>query len=76
MADRGFNKIEHYILDRKCKFVRPPSVSEGVALTRSQVVDSRKVAELRIHVERAISRIREFSFLTPHARLDNKMIKY
>lgn len=76
MADRGFKKIEPYVLQRKCKFVRPPSVSEGVALSKEQVVESRKIAGLRNHVERAISRIREFSFLAPHVRLDSNLIKY
>jgi hypothetical protein len=76
MADRGFKKIEPYVLQRQCRFVRPPSVSEGVALSKEQVVESRKIAGLRIHVERAISRIREFSFLAPHVRLDSNMIKY
>jgi hypothetical protein len=52
------------------------NVSEGVALSKEQVVESRKIAGIRIHVERAISRIREFSFLAPHVRLDSNLIKY
>jgi hypothetical protein len=50
------------------------NVSEGVALSKEQVVESRKIAGIRIHVERAISRIREFSFLAPHVRLDSNLI--
>lgn len=76
MADRGFKKVEQYVIAKKCSFVRPPSVKEGVKLTRQQVVESRKIAGLRIHVERTISRIREFKFCSPHACIDNKMIKH
>jgi len=28
MADRGFKKIEPYVLQRQCRFVRPPPVSQ------------------------------------------------
>jgi len=76
MADRGFKKVETHVLKKKCSFVRPPSVQEGVKLSRKQVVTSRKIAGLRIHVERAISRIREFKFCSPHACVDHNMIKY
>lgn len=76
MADRGFKKIEPLLNGKKCVLVRPASVKSGTKLDKSDVLSSRKIAALRIHVERGISRIREFKFLTPHATLDNKQLRH
>jgi hypothetical protein len=60
MVDRGFKKIEIIILAKSCEILRPPSVSNSKQLSKEQVITGRKIAGVRIHVERAIRRIREF----------------
>ncbi|KAF6197606.1 hypothetical protein GE061_020034 [Apolygus lucorum] len=35
----------------------------------------RRIAATRIHIERLISRIREFHFLGPHARIDRQLVR-
>ena len=75
MADRGFKKIEHLLVEKGCVLVRPPSVSSDTKLSKHQVLLSRRISGLRIHVERAIRRVREFKFLAPHSCLDYKVIR-
>lgn len=70
MADRGFKRIEKHLLDRDCTLIRPPSVEANVKQSQEQILFGRKVAGTRIHVERAIRRIREFKYLAPHACVD------
>ena len=76
MLDRGFKKVYSMLLEKGCDIVRPPSVSEGKQLSKEQVLTGRKIAGVRIHVERAIRRIREFKFLGPHACIQHSLIKY
>ncbi|XP_045026432.1 uncharacterized protein LOC116923193 isoform X1 [Daphnia magna] len=76
MADRGFKRIEPFISSKKCVLVRPSSVSSGVHSSKRDVIDSRRISGLRIHVERAIRRIREFSFVSPHACITNQQLKH
>lgn len=74
MVDRGFKKIESMVLQKGCVIVRPPSVNDGKQLTKQQVLTGRKIAGVRIHVERAIRRIREFKFLAPHACVQHSLV--
>lgn len=74
-ADRGFKKIEPLLRARKCIFVRPASGSAGVKPTMKDVRESRKIAGLHIHVERAIRRLRELTFVSPHSHISNKFIR-
>lgn len=76
MADRGFKKVETYLVNAGCSLVRPPSVKAGVKLGKSEVLSARKIAANRIHVERAIRRIREFKILCPHSCMDNKLVHH
>lgn len=76
MADRGFKHIEHLLVTKGCVLVRPPSVSTGTKLSKDEVFETKRIASLRIHVERVIRRIREFSFLAPHACIDNKLLPF
>ncbi len=75
MVDRGFKKIESMVSAKGCEIVRPPSVSDGKQLSKEQVITGRKIAGARIHVERAIRRIREFKFLAPHAGIQHSLIQ-
>lgn len=76
MADRGFKKIETLARSRGCVLVRPASVSSSVKSCKKDVLESRKIAGLRIHVERAIRRLREYSFISPHSCISNKLIRH
>ncbi|KAJ8964893.1 hypothetical protein NQ314_004532 [Rhamnusium bicolor] len=76
MADRGFKHIEHLLVTKGCVLVRPPSVSASLKSSKTEVLETKRIASLRIHVERVIRRLREFSFLAPHACIDNKLIPY
>nr|CAI5867895.1 unnamed protein product [Callosobruchus analis] len=50
MADRGFKHIEHLLVKKQCKTIRPPTVSENVVLEKSQIRESKRIASLRIHM--------------------------
>ncbi|KAJ8946140.1 hypothetical protein NQ314_008962 [Rhamnusium bicolor] len=76
MADRGFKHIEHLLVSKGCVLVRPPTVSAGTKPTKDEVLETKRIASLRIHIERVIRRLREFSFLAPHACIDNKLLGY
>ena len=67
MADRGF-PIRDYLLERKAKLVIPPFTQrckwgKRKRLTTMQVHQTRDIAKLRIHVERAIQRLKCFRLL-------------
>ncbi|GLV37567.1 hypothetical protein CBL_20379 [Carabus blaptoides fortunei] len=76
MADRGFKHIEQLIIQKGCKLVCPPSVYSNVKSSKFEVLESKRIASLRIHVERVIRRISEFKFFEPHATIDNHLIPY
>ena len=61
MADRGFT-IRDYCTERGCTLNIPP-FSKGKLLSSKQVTKTRRIASSRIHVERAIERLKNFSFL-------------
>lgn len=67
MADRGFKHIAPLLYRKHCELIRPPSVEENVPLNAGQVKEAKRIASLRIHIERVIKRIREFKMLRPHA---------
>ncbi|GBP06742.1 Zinc finger protein 184 [Eumeta japonica] len=48
-----------------CKLTRPPSIVSGSKLSKDEVKETKKIASLRIHIERVIRRIREFSIEAP-----------
>jgi hypothetical protein len=62
------------VIEKGCRVVRPPSVTKGKQLSKEDVLTGRKIAGVRIHVERAIRRLREFKFLSPTACIHNSMI--
>lgn len=75
MADRGFKQIENILHKKQIELVRPPSVSSKQKSTREEVLLTKRIASLRIHIERVI-RIREFSLLEPHATIDHYIVPY
>ncbi|KAJ8670104.1 hypothetical protein QAD02_001363 [Eretmocerus hayati] len=70
MADRGFKGIDAILNEKKCQLIRPPSVSTSTKPSKQEVMLTKQIASLRIHVERVIRRVREYKILEPHAGLD------
>lgn len=75
MADRGFKNITHLLGRQGCTLLRPPSVSAGTKLNKEEVLETKRIAALRVHVERSIGRLREFEMIAPHACIDIKFVK-
>jgi hypothetical protein len=61
MADRGFN-IREPLLAKKAT-LNMPAFSHGKQLSAKAVMRSRKIASVRVHVERAIGRMKSFRIL-------------
>ncbi|XP_022111667.1 uncharacterized protein LOC110990892 [Acanthaster planci] len=65
MADRGFN-IQELLLHKSVKLIIPPfmrTTSSSSQFTESEDTRTKTVANARIHVERAIGRLKEFAIL-------------
>ena len=62
MADRGFN-IRHVTSQKKCT-LNLPAFSHCKALGARALKQSRKIASVRIHVERVIHRMKTFKVLS------------
>ena len=62
MADRGLN-IRHLLLPKKCT-LNLPAFSHGKTLGARVLKQSRKIASIRIHVERAICKMKTFQVLS------------
>ncbi|XP_043202322.1 uncharacterized protein LOC122370632 isoform X2 [Amphibalanus amphitrite] len=73
MADRGFKSLEPLLAQKGCTLVRPSSVSSSSVMTKKEVKWSKQIASLRIHVERAIRRVREFELLRPNACIEHQL---
>lgn len=78
MADRGFT-IKDLLSRLHIELNIPPFLNEQKQLPSTEVVVGRKIASLRIHVERAISRIKTYSILKgtipiSMARLTNQIV--
>lgn len=68
MTDRGF-LIRDLLLERRAKLVIPPFTKKcnwgkGKRLLQNDNVNTKCIARLRIHVERAIERLKIFQFLS------------
>ena len=73
MADRGFNSIGVQLLKMGIMLIAPPTsrVGEGEAqFSEEDSILTRRVASLRIHVERAIAAIKQWRYL--QGRVYNK----
>ena len=53
MADRGFN-IQEMLASKGVKVNVPPFMNQSGQLTKQEMLATRRIATLRIHVERAI----------------------
>ncbi len=62
MADRGF-KIGEYLAYYQCSLTIPPSTQGNLQMRKDDVKQTSKVANLRIFVEKAIRRMKEYAIL-------------
>ena len=76
MAHWGFTNIEYLLIQRRCVLVRPPSVATGAKSTKEEVTETKRIASLRIYVERVIRRLREYKMLIPHSCINSNLISY
>lgn len=63
LVDRGFN-VQDLFLPRQVKVVFPPFKCKKAQFSKEQVFGkSKDIAKARIHIERAIGRMKEFDLL-------------
>ena len=67
MADRGFKSLAEILQKVNVKLLRPPSKLPGEIMSNENVIKTKRIASLRIHVERSIGRLRNFSILKPYS---------
>lgn len=70
MADKGF-RIRGLLTLKQCKLVAPPALKGGKLKPRGSTM-ARKVSNARIHIERAIRRIKTFRILSRQLKLTQK----
>lgn len=63
MADKGFN-IEHEVESTGLKLNIPPFAKSGTQMNQQDALFTKKIAKHRVHVERAIRRIKSFKILS------------
>jgi hypothetical protein len=73
MADRGF-ALSQELLSRHAELIIPPAGKGTTQMTSRQVQDTKRVANVRIHVERVIRRLKVFRILS--STLDNKTLRH
>lgn len=74
MADRGFKQISSLLARKHCELIRPPSVGVSEISSKEEVKEGKRIAALRIHIERVIRRLREFKMLKMHSCVNHKML--
>ncbi|XP_056636272.1 uncharacterized protein LOC130444923 isoform X1 [Diorhabda sublineata] len=74
MTDKGFKNVSTKLATYGCVLIRPPSVSASTFISKDEILESKRLASLRIHVDRVIGRLREFNMLLPHVRVDLKYL--
>ena len=62
MANKGFD-IAYDVMLKGAKLNIPPFASRNQQMSKKKVICTRKIASLRIHVERAIGRIKQYRIL-------------
>ena len=63
MADRGFT-IDELLAPLGVSLNTPPTLGRRSQMDADQVVETQQIASLRIHIERAIRRVKEFDILS------------
>ena len=68
MADKGFN-IEDTLMKKNVGLNLPPFLQKKEQFDAEQVLETKHIAKVRIHVERAIRRVKEFHFFDAYVPL-------
>ena len=76
LADRGFKGIETLLSKKKCTLLRPPSVYSSAKPSKEEVLETKRIASIRIHIKRSIERIIEFEMLSPYSCLPPSTMLY
>ena len=63
MADRGFT-IDELLAPLGVSLNTPPKLGHQSQMDADQVIETQQIASLRIHIERAIRRVKEFDILS------------
>lgn len=63
LADRGF-PVREELLVKQAELVLPPAAKGATQMTSAEIGQTKKVANVRIHVERVIRRLKHFRFLS------------
>lgn len=74
LADRVFKNLETLLSNKGYEMFRPPSVYTAEKMSKEDVLKTKSIASLRIHVERVIGRVRDFTLLKPHSVVDLKLL--
>ena len=61
MADKGF-LIEKHCVEHGVILNIPPLLGKDCQMSPADIVKTRRIASLRVHVERAIERLKTFTF--------------
>eukprot|EP00112_Aurelia_sp_Birch-Aquarium-sp1_P018551 Seg444.8 transcript_id=Seg444.8/GoldUCD/mRNA.D3Y31 product="hypothetical protein" protein_id=Seg444.8/GoldUCD/D3Y31 len=62
MTDRGF-KIKELLLMKRCTLSIPPTTAKGNQMTEQYIKETKRIANVRIYVEQAIKRSKDFNIL-------------
>ena len=57
MADRGFN-IQELLASKGVKVNLPPFMNQSGQFNETELPETRRIASLRMHIERAVERIK------------------
>lgn len=71
MADRVLKNIDNILQKQNIKLSRPLSVLASRKQSKEEAILTKKIASLRIHIERLIKRCREFDFFKPLATVNH-----
>jgi len=63
LADRGFSIVKEAVMMKGCELVVPPPLKGRTQMTSKNIGETKKVANVRIHVERVIQRIKTFKLI-------------
>lgn len=74
LADRGFKHLDATLNKQHVKLLRPPSVYSDLKPTKEEVLTTKVIASLRVHIERVIRRVRIFKLAKPHSTVNNKLV--
>lgn len=73
MADKGF-LIDQVCEENRIKLIRPPFARKRIQMSTEDSLDNRSIAAARVHVERIMERLKNFSILK--STIDWEMTKY